>query len=291
MSDRTVGNASLDVLDEIHNALVTIASLAGEGLNPRDHGERIHTIMKLARETRRSLDRSRREHAGEATIGFSDGYNCGYNDHSQHRPYEPEKSLARHPSSQRSEASKSSHDFQRVAVLSTCINPCCPDPGVHAHAPRTAEAPSREPIRKGECVLLANHVNDYGGSVVVVEHVNVHCVARDGTRFVVDGESVAVTPRRQRSHPETISAPDAGRSRKAEHPIHDWIPFSKRARYETIIETAREALEAWMRAGDHGKASDVNLERRMSDLDEALNALDADWPKDKPSTSVTKERP
>lgn len=49
---------------------------------------------------------------------------------------------------------------------------------------------SREPIRKGECILLKQAVHDYGGQVAIVESVTVNCIAGDGTRFVVDGENV-----------------------------------------------------------------------------------------------------
>lgn len=54
-----------DVLDGIDASLGTIASLAGEGLTPRELGDRVHKIMVIARETKRALKKWRRSEAAQ----------------------------------------------------------------------------------------------------------------------------------------------------------------------------------------------------------------------------------
>ncbi len=90
-------------------------------------------------------------------------------------------------------------------------------------------------------------------------------------------------------------APGSGKACE-EHPIHDWIPFSKRARHETIIEAARAvvrglvpAVSAELEGSDwkHSRISDSLTDKLRS----ALADFDADWPKDGPFGTTQKGRP
>ena len=51
-----------------------------------------------------------------------------------------------------------------------------------------------ETLRRGVSILLADHVYDYGGKIVTVARVTLECIASDGTRFTIDGDSVRPMP-------------------------------------------------------------------------------------------------
>lgn len=86
------------------------------------------------------------------------------------------------------------------------------------------------------------------------------------------------------------ASPAPALSSGEEHPIHDWIPFSKRARHETIIKAARAVVDNARDQGRDDCMDDLVDEQHVEQLRQALDALDADWPKTGPFTRPDQEK-